>query len=130
MDSLQCMVGNVYQRELTVTDVSCFRAALNDFAVHVERQRLDTLAQLFYEFGQLRILLQQLQELASLLSRQCLALFAGHGEGFPMLCVGIGVRLVAVCLSCLCKQDEWGSIGGLETESEIEQDKRVDIELW
>ena len=46
-----------------------------------------------------------------------------------MLCVGIGMRLVTVGLSCLCQQNKRGSIGGLETEGEIEQDKGVDIEL-
>src|SRR6266571_1218767 len=46
-----------------------------------------------------------------------------------MLCVGLGVRLIAVCLACLGKQDKWSSIGCLETKSEIEQDKRIDIEL-
>jgi len=46
-----------------------------------------------------------------------------------MLCVGLCVHLISVRLSCLCKQDEWCGISCLKTESEIEQDKRIDIEL-
>ena len=46
-----------------------------------------------------------------------------------MLGIGIGMRLVAVCLAGLRKQDEGCGIGCLETEREIEQDKGVDVEL-
>jgi len=57
-----------------------------------------------------------------------LPIFACYGEGFPMLCVGIGMRFVTVGLSGLCQQNKRSGIGGLKTECEIEQDKRVDIE--
>ena len=48
--------------------------------------------------------------------------------GFTVLGIGIGLHLVPVRLSCLGKQDERRGIGGLKTEGEIEQDKRINIE--
>ena len=107
----------------------CCRVALKYSAVHLNGQRLNTLTQLFYEFGQLCILFEQLHYLASLLSSQRLALFSGQSKGFSMLGVGIGMCLIAVCLSRLGKQDKRGSIGCLQTEREIKQDKRIDVEL-
>lgn len=46
-----------------------------------------------------------------------------------MLSIGIGMRFVSVCLPCLGKKDKRCCVGCLETESKIEQDKRVNIEL-
>ena len=46
-----------------------------------------------------------------------------------MLCISIGVRLVTVGLSCLCKQNKRSGVGGLQTECEIEKDKRVDVKF-
>lgn len=43
--------------------------------------------------------------------------------------IGLGVCLVPVRLSRLRKQDEWRGIGRLETEREIKEDERIDVEL-
>ena len=91
--------------------------------MNVNGQGFDPLAQLFHKFRQLRILLHQLDELPGLLCGILLALFARQGKGLPVLRVGIGVRLIAVRLPSLSKQDERGGVGCLETEGKIQKDK-------
>src|ERR1043166_5534811 len=52
-----------------------------------------------------------------------------RADGFAVLGVGVGERLVACCLPRLCEQDERRRVGGLEREREVEQDKRVWVEV-
>jgi hypothetical protein len=77
----------------------------------------------------LGVLLKQLHELFRVLLSKCQALITRHGKGFPMLRIGLGVSFVPVRLSRLRKQNKWRCIGRLETEGQIEQNERVDVEL-
>lgn len=57
-----------------------------------------------------------------------LPLFARPGQGLPVLCIGVGVRLVAIRLSGLREENQRRRVGGLEAEGEVEEDERVDVE--
>ena len=110
----------------------CFlslRVFSQDFAVHLEGQHLNALTQLLRNFGQLGVLLKQLHEFFRVLLSKCQTLITRHGKGFPMLRIGLGVSFVPVRLSRLRKQNKWRCIGRLETEGQIEQNERVDVEL-
>src|SRR5260221_10337061 len=48
---------------------------------------------------------------------------------FAMLGVGDGVHLIPVSLSCLRKKNERRRIGGLQAESQIEQDEGIKVEV-
>jgi len=97
--------------------------------MHFHGQDFYPLTQIFHKFSQLRILLQQFHYLLRLLCRHQLTLLGSICKSLTMLGVGIGMSLVTVCLPCLGEQDKRRGIGGLKTERQIEQDKRVDIEL-
>ena len=84
--------------------------------MHVAGECFNVLAELFDEFGQLRVLLKQYEELLGLLNGKGLALFACFGESFAVLCVSIGMCLVSISLSCLSEQYKRCGIGCLEAE--------------
>ena len=81
---------------------------------------LDALGEGFDDLGELSVLMHQLEEMFGLLGGEVLALFAGTGEIFAVLGICLGMGLVTVCLSGLGEEDEWGGVGGLEAEGEIE----------
>ena len=52
----------------------CVRNTLHDLSVHIGGKPLNALAQVFYETSQLRVLLEQLEQLPGLLCGKYLAL--------------------------------------------------------
>jgi hypothetical protein len=104
-----------------------FRTALQDFPVHFQCQRFNAYTQLFHTFSQCGVLVEERKKLCGLLGREYLALLAGRRQGFPMLRVGVRMRLVSIRLPCLRKQDEGRCVGSLETEREIQQDERIEV---
>ena len=58
-----------------------------------------------------------------------LALLGSESERFAVMRIGIGVRLIAIRLTRLGQQDQRRGVGGLETESEIKKNERIDIEM-
>jgi Isochorismatase family len=94
-------------------------STFDDFVVHFSRQRLDALAQFFHDRRNLRVLLNQLDELRRLLSGQSLSLHAGFMNSLPMFGVRFCMSLVAICLARLRKEDERCGIGRLQAEGEI-----------
>ena len=97
--------------------------------MHFSSERLNALAQFLDDFGQFRILLQQHDQLRSLLRGKCLSLFTCDCQSFPVLRIGISVCFVSIRLPRLCQQDEWRGIRRLKTESKVQQDERVDVKL-
>ena len=64
-------------------------------------ERLDPFAHGLGDFGQRGVLPHQDEEIGRLGCGQGFALFAGVGEIFAVLRIGIGVGLVAICLARL-----------------------------
>ena len=91
-------------------------------------QLLDARAQLLRERGQLRVLLEQLEQLRRVIERDAEALLARRGDRLAVLRVGFRMRLVAVGLSRLGEQDERCRVGGLRAEREVQQDERIGVE--
>ena len=87
--------------------------------MHLVGQLLDTLTQLPRELGELRVLLQQLQQPYGLFRGELLALAARPGKLLAMQRVGFGVGLVAVGLARLREQDQRRRIRGLQAESQV-----------
>ena len=97
--------------------------------MHLARQRLDALGQLLGHFRQPGVLFQQLKQLFGGLRSLGLALGIGHGQGFAMLCVGVGLGFVAGGLTCLGQQDQRRGVGRLQAERQVEQNERVHVEV-
>ena len=97
--------------------------------MHFNGQGLDALAEVPDEFRQMRILLHQFRQLGGLPRSECLALLAGQGKSFSMFCIRVGMDLVPIRLTGLCKQELRGGIGGLGAERKIEKNEGIDIEL-
>ena len=93
--------------------------------MHLDGELLDALAQFIGDFSKACILVQQFDQLGGLIRSELLALLACVGKCFPVLCISFGVSFVAIRLSCLRKQDQRGRIGGLETESKVQENERV-----
>ncbi len=89
----------------------------------------DFLAQVLGQFGQLRVLLHQLQELGRLLRGQREPLRILHVERLAMERIGLRMGLVAVRLPRLRQQDQRRGVRGLQAEREIEQDERIEVEF-
>ena len=98
------------------------------FFVDFAGQRLDSLAELGGQLGQFGILIQHLRELLHVLRRQILALRGRDGQVFPVLGIGLGVRLVPVGLAGLRQENQRRRIGRLETEGEIQEDEGIHVE--
>jgi hypothetical protein len=105
------------------------RTSMYELLVQLGGQRLDPLNQIAGKFGQLRIPLQQLQQLCRVLGCDFLPLLVRNGKRLPVLCVSLGVHGVTRSLTRLRKQDERRSVGCLETERQIEQYKWINVEL-
>jgi len=93
-------------------------------SMYFKCQFLNPLAQLPGNFSQLRILLEQRQKLLCMPCGKFLPLLACLGKRSPVLCVRIGMRLVAVGLPGLGKQNQRGCIRCLQAECEIQQNER------
>lgn len=92
-------------------------------------QRLDSLNQLLGKLRQFRVSLQQFKQLSRVLCCDRLPLLVRDCKRLPVLCVSLGEHSVTRCLSRLGKQYERRSISCLEAESQIEQNKWIDIKL-
>ena len=92
-------------------------------------ERLNPLADLFDEFRQSRVLLQQHQQLSGLLGGQDLSFRAFGGEGFPMPRIRIRVGLVAIGLPRLREQDQRRRVGGLKTERQVQENEGVEVKF-
>jgi hypothetical protein len=92
------------------------------------REGLDASAHVLGEPGPFGVRPKQFEELRGLLRGERLSLGTGCRQRFSVLCIGVGVGLVAVCLPGLGEQDERGRVGRLEAECEVEQNKRVEVE--
>ena len=79
--------------------------------MHFARQGFDTLGQLLGHFRQPGVLFQQFQQLFGGLRGLGLAFGVGNGQGFAVLCVGVGLGLVPCSLARLGQQDQRCGIG-------------------
>jgi len=97
--------------------------------VHLGGKHFNLLGQIPYGLGELGILAEEIGQHGSFFCGEQLAFLAGFCEIFAVLGIRLGMRLVAVRLPGLCEQDKRRSVGGLEAEREIKQNKRVNIKL-
>lgn len=97
--------------------------------MHFQRQGLEPLGQDFDRFGQLRVLLEHIDQECRLLGRKGLALIAGARYVFAVLGIRFRMCFVAIRLSGLGEQDQRRGIGGLQAEGEVQENKRVNVEL-
>lgn len=72
---------------------------------------------------------QQRHQSRRLFCRKLLPLFAGHGQIFTVPGVRIGMRLVAVGLSCLGEKYERCGIGRLQAEGQVQKHERVKVKM-
>jgi hypothetical protein len=108
--------------------VSKFRILRHELLVQLSGQRLDPLNQLLGKLRQLRVSLQEFKQLSRILCCDLLPLLVRDGKRFPVSGVRLGEHSVTRCLPHLGKQDERRSIGCLETESQVKQNKWIDVE--
>ena len=87
---------------------------------------LDALSECLRDLGELRVLFQQFQYLRGLFRGQFLPLDAGKRQRFPVLCVGVGVRLISIGLAGLGQQDQWRC---MKAKGQVQENERVDIKF-
>ena len=97
--------------------------------MHLFGEGFNALGEFPGDFGELGVLFQQLGQHGVFLGGEDLSFFAGLGEVFPVLGVGLRVHFVAIGLTGLRQQDERCGIGGLKTEREVQEDERIKVKL-
>src|SRR5262249_6896304 len=96
--------------------------------VHFTRQRFDALGQRLYRFRELSVLLKHFYKKPRLLCRKRRPFLARLVQGFTMFRIGESMGCIAVGLPGLREQDEGSRIGGLQAESEVQENERVYVE--
>ena len=82
-------------------------------------QFFDVLGQFLGHLRELCVLFEQLEHLIGLLRRKFLPFGGGLRQRFPMLRVGVRVRLVSIRLPRLRQQNQRGCISGLKAERQV-----------
>ncbi len=95
--------------------------------VHLFGECYDALAQIFCEFRELCVLLDEDHQLGGLLGGETHPFFIVDGEGFTVLGIGLGMGFVAIRLPGLRQQNQRGGVGGLKTECQVQKNKGIQI---
>lgn len=97
--------------------------------MHFRGQAFNAFGQVLGHFRKPGVQFKQFEQLRGVLRRLCLAFAVGHGDGFAVQGIGIGLGFVPRSLTGLGQQDQGSGIRRLQAERQVEQDERINVEL-